>query len=102
IKVAAWQGNGDLKLTGSDTGIGMKEEAFDYIFDEFCQADMSSTRRYGGTGLGPAIVKRVINTMWGGIGVESEVGKGSKFTITIPMNLKTSRERRGESGVAES
>jgi len=102
IKVAAWQENGNLKLTVSDTGIGMKQEALNYIFDEFRQADMSSTRRYGGTGLGLAIVKRFINLMGGEIGVESEVGKGSKFTITIPMNLKTSREMRGESGVAES
>jgi signal transduction histidine kinase len=88
IKVAAWQENGNVKLTVSDTGIGMKQEALNYIFDEFRQADMSSTRRYGGTGLGLAIVKRFINLMGGDIAVESEVGKGSKFTITIPMSLK--------------
>jgi signal transduction histidine kinase len=88
IKVVAWQDNGNVKLTVSDTGIGMKQEALHYIFDEFRQADMSSTRRYGGTGLGLAIVKRFINLMGGDIGVESEVGRGSKFTITIPINLK--------------
>jgi signal transduction histidine kinase len=89
IKVAAWQEDGNVKLTVSDTGIGMKQEALNYIFDEFRQADMSSTRRYGGTGLGLAIVKRFINLMGGDIGVESEVGKGSKFTITLPISLKT-------------
>ena len=92
IKVAAWQENGNVKLTVSDTGIGMKKEALDYIFEEFRQADMSSTRRYGGTGLGLAIVRRFINLMGGEIGVESEVGKGSKFTITIPIALKVSNE----------
>jgi signal transduction histidine kinase/HAMP domain-containing protein len=88
IKVSASQENGILKLTVSDTGIGMKKEALDYIFDEFRQADMSSTRRYGGTGLGLAIVKKFVNLMGGDISVESEVGKGSKFTITLPMSLK--------------
>jgi signal transduction histidine kinase len=87
IKVAAWRENGSLKLTVSDTGIGMKREALDLIFEEFRQADMSSTRRYGGTGLGLAIVRRFINLMGGEIAVESEFGKGSKFTITIPMSL---------------
>ena len=88
IKVAAWRDNGSLKLTVSDTGIGMKKEALDLIFEEFRQADMSSTRRYGGTGLGLAIVRRFINLMGGEIVVESEEGKGSKFTITMPMELK--------------
>jgi signal transduction histidine kinase len=88
IKVAAWPENGNLKLAVSDTGIGMKKEALDLIFEEFRQADMSSTRRYGGTGLGLAIVRRFINLMGGDITVESEVGKGSKFTVTIPMTLK--------------
>jgi signal transduction histidine kinase len=77
-----------LKLAVSDTGIGMKKEALDLIFEEFRQADMSSTRRYGGTGLGLAIVRRFINLMGGDITVESEVGKGSKFTITLPMELR--------------
>jgi signal transduction histidine kinase/HAMP domain-containing protein len=88
IKLAAWRDNGHLKLTVSDTGIGMKKEALALIFEEFRQADMSSTRRYGGTGLGLAIVRRFINLMGGEIAVESEEGKGSKFTITIPMELK--------------
>ena len=88
IKVAAWRDNGNVKLTVSDTGIGMTQEALRYIFDEFRQADMSSTRRYGGTGLGLAIVKKFINLMGGEIVVESEAGRGSKFTITLPMELK--------------
>jgi signal transduction histidine kinase len=88
IKLAAWRDNGNVKLTVSDTGIGMKKEALDLIFEEFRQADMSSTRRYGGTGLGLAIVRRFITLMGGEIIVESEVGKGSKFTITIPIELK--------------
>jgi signal transduction histidine kinase/HAMP domain-containing protein len=88
IKVSAWSENGSLKLVVSDTGIGMNAEALNYIFDEFRQADMSTTRRYGGTGLGLAIVRKFINLMGGEIGAESEAGKGSKFTITIPIELK--------------
>ncbi len=88
IRLAAWPQDGHLKLTVSDTGIGMKKEALALIFEEFRQADMSSTRKYGGTGLGLAIVKRFINLIGGEIAVESEEGKGSKFTITIPMELK--------------
>jgi signal transduction histidine kinase len=87
VRVAAWREDGLVKLTVSDTGIGMSQEALRYIFDEFRQADMSSTRKYGGTGLGLAIVKKFINLMGGEIVVESEVGKGSKFTITLPMEL---------------
>jgi signal transduction histidine kinase len=87
IKVGAWAENGNLKLAVSDTGIGMKKEALDLIFEEFRQADMSSTRRYGGTGLGLAIVRRFIKLMGGDIVVESQLGKGSKFTITVPTEL---------------
>jgi len=89
IKVSAAPENGNLKLAVADTGIGMKKEALDHIFEEFQQAEKTTASKYGGTGLGLAIVKQFINLMGGEIGVESEVGKGSKFTITIPMSLKT-------------
>ncbi|HET7004596.1 MAG TPA: ATP-binding protein [Candidatus Binatia bacterium] len=88
IKVAAVRDNGTLKLTVSDTGIGMSQQALKYIFDEFRQVDMSTTRKYGGTGLGLAIVKRLSNLLGGDIEVTSEEGKGSQFTVTIPMELK--------------
>jgi signal transduction histidine kinase len=88
IKVSAWQENGALKLIVSDTGIGMNKQALEYIFEEFRQVDMSTTRKYGGTGLGLAIVRRLVNLLGGEIGVESEEGKGSKFTITLPISLK--------------
>jgi signal transduction histidine kinase len=88
IRVKAWQENGSLKLEVSDTGIGMEKEALNHIFEEFRQADMSSTRKYGGTGLGLAIVKKLANLLGGDIGVESEVGIGSTFTITLPISLQ--------------
>jgi signal transduction histidine kinase/HAMP domain-containing protein len=88
IRVSARQENGTLKLAVSDTGIGMKKEALDHIFEEFSQAEKTTASKYGGTGLGLAIVKKFTNLMGGEIAVESEVGKGSKFTITIPINLK--------------
>ena len=87
IKVSAWREDSMFKLAVSDTGIGMKKEALEYIFEEFRQVDMSTTRKYGGTGLGLAIVKRIINLLGGEVEVESEVGKGSKFTITLPMSV---------------
>jgi signal transduction histidine kinase len=88
IKVSAWSEDGSLKIVVSDTGIGMKPEALNYIFEEFRQADMSTTRKYGGTGLGLALVKKFIILMGGEIGAESEAGKGSKFTITLPITYK--------------
>ncbi|MET0584661.1 MAG: ATP-binding protein [Candidatus Binatia bacterium] len=88
IKVAAWTVNGSMKLAVSDTGIGMTQEAMNYIFEEFRQVDMSTTRKYGGTGLGLAIVKRLTNLLGGDIAVESEEGKGTKFTVTLPMELR--------------
>ncbi len=89
IKVAAWTVNGSMKLAVSDTGIGMNHDAINYIFEEFRQVDMSTTRKYGGTGLGLAIVKRLTNLLGGDIAVESEEGKGTKFTVTLPMELKS-------------
>ncbi len=88
IKVSASPENGNLKLAVADTGIGMTSAALAHIFEEFQQAEKTTASKYGGTGLGLAIVKKFINLMGGDIVVESEEGKGSKFTITLPMELK--------------
>jgi signal transduction histidine kinase len=88
IKVTAECDNGSIKLIVSDTGIGMKAEALQYIFDEFRQVDMSTKQKYPSTGLGLAIVKRLTNLLGGDVTVESEVGKGSTFMIVMPMELQ--------------
>ncbi len=72
-----------------DTGIGIKKENFKKIFERFYQIDMSDTREYEGTGLGLAIVKEILEQSGGGIRVESEVGKGSKFIFTLPKEEVT-------------
>ncbi len=71
----------------ADTGIGMTDEQMINIFQEFKQADSSTTRKYGGTGLGLSISKRFCQMMGGDILVESEQGKGSTFTIHLPERV---------------
>jgi signal transduction histidine kinase len=88
IKIIASQQDGSLKLVVSDTGIGIEKEELNQIFEEFHRGDSSSTQKYRGTGLGLAIVKKFVNLLGGEIAVESDVGKGSTFTIMLPLDLR--------------
>ena len=74
-----------LKLCLSDTGVGIQADKQEHIFDSFTQADYSTTRLYGGTGLGLAISKKLIEQMGGLIELTSEVGKGTRFVIKLPI-----------------
>ena len=72
-----------------DTGIGVSKEKIKKLFNKFTQADSSTTREYGGTGLGLFICKQLVEMMQGDILVESEEGKGCKFTFSIPFSVCT-------------
>ena len=79
--------SGSLRFTISDTGIGIPSEKLGAVFERFTQADSSTTRRYGGSGLGLTISKRLVELMGGCIRVESDVAKGSVFSFTVPLEI---------------
>lgn len=87
IFILARREGSDLVFSVSDTGIGMSEDEIGKLFRPFSQADASTTRRFGGTGLGLTITQRFANLLGGWIDVESRVGVGSTFTIRIKAEL---------------
>jgi len=78
----------NIKFAVTDTGIGMNDEQLGKIFDEFTQAKSSTSKDYGGTGLGLPISKKMTEMMGGIMEVESKEGKGTTFSITIPVEVK--------------
>ena len=79
-----------LRFSVEDTGIGIRPEKLETIFDSFTQADVNITRKYGGTGLGLSITKKLIELQGGTITVDSEIGQGSTFTFELPFRVSES------------
>ncbi len=85
IRVAArLVDDGGVEVEVGDTGIGIEPASLDSIFDDFRQVDQSSTREYGGTGLGLSITRKLLDLLGGSVRVESKLGEGSVFTVTLP------------------
>jgi signal transduction histidine kinase len=84
VRLDATRSNGDMVLAVSDTGVGISDEKMAYVFDRFWQGDTSSQRRYQGVGIGLALVKELVDVQGGRVGVSSQVGRGSVFTVFLP------------------
>jgi PAS domain S-box-containing protein len=84
-------GDSSWTMSVADTGVGIPPHALEFIFDEFRQVDGSPQREKGGTGLGLAIVRKLTTLMGGSVHVQSEVGKGSTFTVQLPLQIPEAR-----------
>ena len=88
IAASVIAGNANLRIAVTDTGVGIEQHRIGAIFEAFSQADQSTTRRFGGTGLGLTVCKRLVDAMGGEIIVTSEIGKGSVFTVTVTLPVE--------------
>ena len=84
VAVSVSQEDGHSLITVTDTGIGIPEEAQKRVFERFYRVDKGRARKNGGTGLGLAIVKHIVQLYGGSVELESQVGKGSTFRVTLP------------------
>jgi len=100
VEIAVTQKGDKFEIVVSDTGIGISEDHLVHIFDEFRQADSSTSRKFGGTGLGLAIAKKYANLLGGTILVKSVLDKGSEFTLTMPITH--TEENKGKDILTDS
>ncbi|MEO1630354.1 MAG: ATP-binding protein [Bacteroidota bacterium] len=100
IRVSVGAEHGDAVVAVEDTGTGIAAAALPYVFDRFRQADGSTTRTHGGTGIGLALAKELVELHGGTIGVESTVGFGTRFTVRLPLGaVDVDAEAAAQAGV---
>jgi two-component system sensor histidine kinase ChiS len=97
VRISAAPSDSIVRVTVADTGIGIPPERFDSIFESFVQVEAGDARSTGGTGLGLSISKRLVELHGGTIDVESEIGKGSRFSITMPISTEPPAPDQGHS-----
>ncbi len=102
VRLEGTAADGMLSIAVSDTGTGIASDHLPRLFQEFSQIDNSSTRKHGGTGLGLAISRRMARLLGGDIMVQSAPGKGSTFTVTLPLVAPVAPAALASSGAADS
>jgi len=94
-------GGDGAEVEVGDTGIGIDPESLENIWEDFRQVDQSSTREYGGTGLGLSITRKLLDLLGGSVRVESELGAGSVFTVSLPLRSQEVKVEGGGSADGE-